>query len=172
MTLDGMILHLRHKVSIRAIITLRLVELQRLMKNVFFPVLDSTSTSCLLQPWFTGDSLKLRTLLNHNYFKFYIRDSYPRTKQIRWKFVAKNYMEVVAVIFIFSLISERIMYPVYNQFGSQFYEVGVKELLASVFNSMLPGLLCFLCGFYCILHSWMNAAAEILRWYFEDFLLS
>lgn len=91
------------------------------------------------------------------------RDEYPRTKQIRWKVVAKNYMEVVAVIFIFSLISERIMYPVYNQFGSQFYEVGVKELLASVFNSMLPGLLCFLCGFYCVLHSWMNAAAEMLR---------
>lgn len=91
------------------------------------------------------------------------RDEYPRTKQIRWKVVAKNYMEVIAVIFIFSLISERIMFPVYNQFGSQFYEIGVKELLASVFNSMLPGLLCFLCGFYCILHSWMNAAAELLR---------
>lgn len=91
------------------------------------------------------------------------RDEYPRTKQIRWNFVAKNYMEVTAVIFIYSLISERIMYPVYNQFGSQFYEIGVKELLASIFNSMLPGLLCFLCGFYCVLHSWMNAAAEILR---------
>lgn len=91
------------------------------------------------------------------------RDEYPRTKQIRWKVVAKNYMEVVAVIFIFSSISERIMFPVFNQFGSQFYEVGVKELLASVFNCMLPGLLCFLCGFYCVLHSWMNAAAEMLR---------
>ena len=91
------------------------------------------------------------------------RDEYPRTKQIRWHFVAKNYMEVTAVIFIYSLISERIMYPVYNQFGSKFYEIGLKELLASVFNSMLPGLLCFLCGFYCILHSWMNAAAELLR---------
>lgn len=91
------------------------------------------------------------------------RDEYPRTKQIRWKVVAKNYMEVVAVIFIYSLISERIMYPVYNQFGSKFYEIGIKELLASIFNSMLPGLLCFLCGFYCILHSWMNAAAELLR---------
>lgn len=91
------------------------------------------------------------------------RDEYPRTKKIRWNIVAKNYMEVIAVIFILSLVSERIMYPVYNQFGSKFYEIGVKELLASVFNSMLPGLLCFLCGFYCILHSWMNAAAELLK---------
>jgi sterol O-acyltransferase len=91
------------------------------------------------------------------------RDEYPRTKQIRWKFVAKNYGEVVAIIFIYSLVSERIMYPVYNQFGTKYYETGVKELMASVFNNMLPGLLCFLCGFYCILHSWMNAAAEMLR---------
>lgn len=91
------------------------------------------------------------------------RDEYPRTKQIRWNVVAKNYMEVIAVIFILSLVSERIMYPVFHQFGSKFYEIGLKELLASVFNSMLPGLLCFLCGFYCILHSWMSAAAELLR---------
>lgn len=91
------------------------------------------------------------------------RDEYPRTKQIRGRFVAKNFGEVTAVIFIYSLISERIMSPVFNQFGSKFYETGVKELLASVFNSMLPGLLCFLCGFYCILHSWMNAWAELLR---------
>lgn len=91
------------------------------------------------------------------------RDEYPRTKQVRARVVAKNFGEVTAVIFIYSLISERIMSPVYNQFGSQFYETGVKELLASVFNSMLPGLLCFLCGFYCILHSWMNAWAEMLR---------
>jgi sterol O-acyltransferase len=91
------------------------------------------------------------------------RDEYPRTKQIRWKFVAKNFLEVVAIIFIYSLISERIMYPVYNQFGSKFYNIEMKELLASVFNCMLPGLLCFLCGFYCILHSWQNAFAEMLR---------
>lgn len=91
------------------------------------------------------------------------RDEYPRTKQIRWKVVAKNYMEVIAVIFIFSLISERIMYPVFYKFGSTHHQVDFKDLLSSVFNSMLPGLLCFLCGFYCILHSWMNAAAELLR---------
>lgn len=91
------------------------------------------------------------------------RDEYPRTKQIRWKFVAKNFVEVIAVIFIYSLISERIMYPFYNQFGSQHYEIEMKELIASVFNCMLPGLLCFLCGFYCILHSWQNAFAEMLR---------
>lgn len=91
------------------------------------------------------------------------RDEYPRTKQIRWNFIVKCMIEVTAVIFIYSLISERIMYPVYNQFGSKQYEIGLKELVASVFNCMLPGLLCFLCGFYCILHSWQNAFAEILR---------
>lgn len=109
----------------------------------------------------------LTTFKQYTYFLFaptlIYRDEYPRTKHIRWNFVFKCFMEVLGVIFIIAFISERIMYPVYNQFGSEFHEVGVKELIASIFNAMLPGLLCFLCGFYCVLHSWMNAFAEVLR---------
>lgn len=109
----------------------------------------------------------LTTFKQYTYFLFaptlVYRDEYPRTKHIKWNFIVKCFIEVISIIFIMSFISERIMYPVYNQFGSQFYEVGVKELIASVFNAMLPGLLCFLCGFYCVLHSWMNAFAEFLR---------
>lgn len=91
------------------------------------------------------------------------RDEYPRTKQIRWRIVAVNYVEVLAVIFYMSFISESYMFPVYNQFGSQFQQIGLREFILSIFNSMLPGLLAFLCGFYLVLHSWMNAAAEMLR---------
>lgn len=114
-----------------------------------------------------NDKRPLPLFKHYLYFLFaptlVYRDEYPRTKQIRWSFVFKCLLEVLSVVFILSFISERFMYPVYNQFGSQFYEVGLKELLASVFNAMLPGLLCFLCGFYCVLHSWMNAFAELLR---------
>jgi sterol O-acyltransferase len=78
------------------------------------------------------------------------RDEYPRNRIIRWNFVFKCFLEVCSVIFIMSFISERFMYPLFHAFGSQFYEVGAKELMGSVFNSMLPGLLCFLIGFYCV----------------------
>lgn len=114
-----------------------------------------------------NDKRPLPTFKFFMYFLFaptlVYRDEYPRTKQIRWNFVAKCLIEVLSVIFILSFISERFMYPYYHQFGSQFYEVGLKEIVASIFNAMLPGLLCFLCGFYCVLHSWMNAFAEVLR---------
>ena len=38
-----------------------------------------------------------------------------------------------------------------------------KSLVLAVFGCMLPGTLVLLCGFYCLLHSWLNAFAEMLR---------
>ena len=81
---------------------------------------------------------------------------------IRWKVVFKNYAEVAAVIFYISFIFEQFMMPKYQSFG-QSQEIHIGQLVLSIFTSTMPGLLAFLCGFYCILHSWMNAAAEILR---------
>lgn len=114
-----------------------------------------------------NDKRPLPAFKHYLYFLFaptlVYRDEYPRSKQIRWSFVSKCMIEILSIIFILSFISERFMYPFYNQFGSQFYEIGLKELVGSMFNAMLPGLLCFLCGFYCVLHSWMNAFAELMR---------
>lgn len=78
------------------------------------------------------------------------RDEYPRSKHVRWNFIFKCCVEILSIIFILSFISERMFYPLYKTFGSEFYGVDVKELVGQVFNSMLPGLLCFLCGFYCV----------------------
>lgn len=38
-----------------------------------------------------------------------------------------------------------------------------KALVLAVFGCMLPGTLVLLCGFFCLLHSWLNAFAEMLR---------
>ena len=35
--------------------------------------------------------------------------------------------------------------------------------MLSVFNAMLPGTLVLVLGFFCILHSWLNAFAEMLK---------
>ncbi|KAG5671370.1 hypothetical protein PVAND_001571 [Polypedilum vanderplanki] len=109
----------------------------------------------------------LPTFRQFSYFLFaptlVYRDNYPRTQQIRWHFVLKCFLEVLSLLFILSFLFERTMQPTYSTFGSKFYEIGVKELTTSVFNSMLPGLLCFLCGFYGLLHAWQNAFAELLR---------
>lgn len=97
----------------------------------------------------------LPTFGQYSYFIFaptlIYRDNYPRISKINWDFVFKCFLEVLSVIFILSFIFERFMYPTYSRFGSKFYEIGVKELIISIFNSMLPGLFIFLCGFYCVI---------------------
>lgn len=84
-----------------------------------------------------------------------------RTKVIRWRVVVWSFTEVMLVIFYMAFIFERLLIPVFRQFGASPLEP--RALVLSVFGTMMPGTLAFLCGFYCLLHSWLNATAELLR---------
>ncbi|XP_043525846.1 sterol O-acyltransferase 1 isoform X1 [Frieseomelitta varia] len=88
------------------------------------------------------------------------QDRYPRAKNIRWNIVLNNFIEVITIIFFVALLYERLLYPNYRDFGKQ---VELGTLTLNVLSSMLPGILMFLCGFYLLLHCWMNAFAELLR---------
>lgn len=72
-----------------------------------------------------------------------------------------NLVEVIGVIFYTHFIFVRFLVPVFRQFGQK--PMTPKVLVLSVFGCMLPGTLALLCGFYCLLHSWMNAFAEMLQ---------
>lgn len=89
------------------------------------------------------------------------RDEYPRTKQIRWRVVARHALEVVGVIFYISFILERFLAPLFEKFGHA--KISSGSFVLSLFGSIMPGSLCFLCAFYSLLHAWMNGAAELLR---------
>lgn len=89
------------------------------------------------------------------------RDSYPRSNKIRWNVVLTNLVEVVVIIFIVAHLYEKLLYPNYRDFGKQ--SIDVVTLVLNIFGSMLPGVLLLFCGFYLLLHSWMNAFAELLR---------
>ncbi|XP_012138666.1 sterol O-acyltransferase 1 isoform X1 [Megachile rotundata] len=89
------------------------------------------------------------------------QDSYPRSKRIRWNVVLANFAEVVTIVFFVGFIYERLLYPIYRDFGKEPIELGM--LILNILSSMLPGILMFVCGFYCLLHCWMNAFAELLR---------
>lgn len=84
-----------------------------------------------------------------------------RAKKIRWNIVLTNFVEVLTIIFFVALLYERLLYPNYREFGKQPVELGTLTL--NILGSMLPGILMFLCGFYLLLHCWMNAFAELLR---------
>ncbi|XP_053685275.1 sterol O-acyltransferase 1 [Sabethes cyaneus] len=89
------------------------------------------------------------------------RDEYPRTKQIRWPVVFRHALEVLGVVFYISFIFERFLMPLFDRFGDA--QITAGNFVLALFGSIMPGSLSFLCGFYCLLHAWMNAAAELLR---------
>ncbi|XP_049948221.1 sterol O-acyltransferase 2-like [Schistocerca serialis cubense] len=98
------------------------------------------------------------------------RDSYPRTKEIRWKVVAWHLAEVCAVILFISITFERSLLPLFVDFGK--HPPCPRSLIAAVFGSMVPSLAVFLSCFYCVLHAWQNAFAEIMgfadRMFYKD----
>ncbi|XP_050092331.1 sterol O-acyltransferase 1 [Anopheles aquasalis] len=89
------------------------------------------------------------------------RDEYPRTKQIRWRIVARHALEMVGVIFYISFILERFLVPLFEKFGHA--KISSGSFVLSLFGSIMPGSLSFLCAFYSLLHAWMNGMAELLR---------
>ncbi|XP_069683829.1 sterol O-acyltransferase 1 isoform X2 [Periplaneta americana] len=93
------------------------------------------------------------------------RDDYPRTKEIRWKFVVWCFLEVIGVIFYVAFVFERFLIPIYRDFGLKSHRNTPlsESIVVGMFGSMMPSMLVMLCAFYCLLHSWMNAFAEMLR---------
>ncbi|EDW68201.1 sterol O-acyltransferase 1 [Drosophila virilis] len=89
------------------------------------------------------------------------RDSYPRTSHIRWKFALCRLMEMVAVAFLYAFIHERHINEHFGNFGKE--ALGASQIIVKLFGMMLPSAVIFLCGFYMILHSWLNFTSELLR---------
>ncbi|KAL6266953.1 hypothetical protein P5V15_000038 [Pogonomyrmex californicus] len=89
------------------------------------------------------------------------RDEYPRTKKIRWTVVARNFAEVGLAIFYLALIFERLIMPTFQVFGTR--HLDQKWFIRSIIETSIPGILYFVAGQYLLLHSWMNAWAEMLR---------
>lgn len=102
---------------------------------------------------------------NYLYFLFaptlVYRDEYPRTPQIRWRFLAGCLVEFFGVVLMQSCIFEFNLYPEFNSFGLRPHTPGT--LAASIFRTVLPATLLVVSGFYLLLHAWMNIWAEVLR---------
>ncbi|XP_028391906.1 sterol O-acyltransferase 1-like isoform X2 [Dendronephthya gigantea] len=89
------------------------------------------------------------------------RDSYPQTPKVRWKYVVSNFAQVVGCVFYTYYIFARFCVPVFRDTGKN--PPNLKSFVLSVFNAMLPGTLVLVLGFFCILHSWLNAFAEMMK---------
>ncbi|CAL8090580.1 unnamed protein product [Calicophoron daubneyi] len=90
------------------------------------------------------------------------RESYPRTQNIRWSYVATNLLLTWGCVLLIYYVLARSFFVEFVNFGST-HEYGFREhILDLTINSLNGGLVMF--GvFFASLHSWFNAFAEMLR---------
>jgi len=98
-----------------------------------------------------------------NYFEFLwlptliYQTSYPRTVVRRWSFVFKRFGEVALCIVYIYAVWVRYCAPTVQELQ------GAPDifLVLAIFKFMMPGIAVSLLGFFMILHSWLNAFAEL-----------
>eukprot|EP01121_Diplochlamys_sp_Union-15-3_P009209 TRINITY_DN2497_c0_g1_i2.p1 TRINITY_DN2497_c0_g1~~TRINITY_DN2497_c0_g1_i2.p1 ORF type:complete len:562 (-),score=61.64 TRINITY_DN2497_c0_g1_i2:13-1668(-) len=95
------------------------------------------------------------------------RSSYPRTPRIRWSKVVHHLLETGSCTFYTYVVFDRYCVPEYRKTGQEPYSF--QTFVLSIFSSMLPATLVFLLGFFGILHSWLNAFAEITQFADREF---
>lgn len=89
------------------------------------------------------------------------RDQYPRNATIQWDFVLKMFGQVLACMLYVYYIVVRFCIPTYENLNQN--EITLPIFISVLFNSIMPGSLFLLLGFYGFLHCWLNAFAEMLR---------
>uniref|UniRef100_A0A3B5LQC6 O-acyltransferase n=1 Tax=Xiphophorus couchianus TaxID=32473 RepID=A0A3B5LQC6_9TELE len=108
---------------------------------------------------------KDKTISQYLYFLFaptlIYRDKYPRNPVTRWGYVAAKLLQVLGCLFYTYYIFVRLCIPQFRSISLQLFNL--RAMVLCVFNSILPGVLVLLLGFFAFLHCWLNAFAEMLR---------
>ncbi|XP_065193592.1 sterol O-acyltransferase 1-like [Sycon ciliatum] len=98
------------------------------------------------------------------------RDNYPRTEHTRWTYVISNMGQVAGCLLYVYYIFVRFCVPVFSETGRQPWNT--RTFILGVMNCMLPSTMVFVLGFFSILHSWLNAFAEMMgfadRMFYKD----
>ncbi|XP_074108689.1 sterol O-acyltransferase 1 isoform X1 [Cotesia typhae] len=144
--------------------TIVLMEQVRLIMKIHAFV-RSTVPSIFNRKLHDGSEDLIPKFNKFSYFMFaptlIYQDNYPRTKKIRWRVAAKYFLEAVFTILFISLMFERFVLPAYKDFGREPFNL--HTFSSRIVSTALPGMIIFLCGFYCLLHAWMNGCAELMR---------
>lgn len=89
------------------------------------------------------------------------QDKYPMTDRIRWDVVRKNFFQCfVTGCYIFLMVVHFAL-PVTEKFAQEHYTI--RDFIRTTFTFMIPAGACLFLGFYLILHCWLNAWAEMMR---------
>eukprot|EP01116_Phalansterium_solitarium_P000205 TRINITY_DN10118_c0_g1_i2.p1 TRINITY_DN10118_c0_g1~~TRINITY_DN10118_c0_g1_i2.p1 ORF type:complete len:617 (-),score=211.83 TRINITY_DN10118_c0_g1_i2:633-2483(-) len=99
-----------------------------------------------------------------NYFEYLwmpclvYQTSYPRNSKIDWWFATRSIVEAFMCIFYIYAVFDRYCVPYLHEMVGSY-----GALSLGIFKLMLPGIALSMLAFYLLLHSWMNAFAEVTR---------
>ncbi|KAK2504026.1 hypothetical protein MC885_012399 [Smutsia gigantea] len=89
------------------------------------------------------------------------RETYPRTPNVRWNYVAKNFAQALGCVLYACFILGRLCVPVFANMSREPFST--RALVLSIMHATLPGIFLLLLIFFAFLHCWLNAFAEMLR---------
>lgn len=98
--------------------------------------------------------------------------NYPRTKRVRWRYLAKKITGIFGIIFLMILVAQNSMYPLVQKAIASRSLPYIEKSKAYVFiliDMIPPFLLLYLLTFFLIWDAILNALAELTRFADRDF---
>jgi diacylglycerol O-acyltransferase-1 len=88
---------------------------------------------------------------------------YPRSPRIRWTFLMKRIGEVFGLSIIIWFVTMQYASPLLHNSLEKIQQLDIISMIERVLKLSTISLFCWLCGFYALFHSFLNALAEITR---------
>ncbi|KAF2191495.1 hypothetical protein K469DRAFT_656439 [Zopfia rhizophila CBS 207.26] len=94
---------------------------------------------------------------------------YPRNTHIRWPFVFKRSLEVVGLSIVIWIASAQYAAPLLQNSLDNILTLDLVSIVERIMKLSTISLFCWLCGFYALFHSFLNALAEVMRFGDREF---
>jgi diacylglycerol O-acyltransferase-1 len=94
---------------------------------------------------------------------------YPRTEKIRWGFVFRRVLETIGLSIVIWIASAQYAAPLLRNSLDTVYELDLVSILERVLKLSTISLFCWLCGFFALFQSSLNALAEVMRFGDREF---
>ncbi|KAF2015276.1 hypothetical protein BU24DRAFT_421576 [Aaosphaeria arxii CBS 175.79] len=94
---------------------------------------------------------------------------YPRTTTIRWGFVLRCMVEVAALSIVVWIASAQYAAPLLQNSLDKIFQLDFVSITERVMKLSTISLFCWLCGFFALFQSFMNALAEVMKFGDREF---
>ncbi|VDM60301.1 unnamed protein product [Angiostrongylus costaricensis] len=119
-------------------------------------------------------TLQWPTIEQYVYFmfcpSFIYRDEYPRSHSRCLKKASVHFFHCFILIEFVNLQFTQYVFPWLASLDYPY--LSLTEIVTALFAGILPGMLCLICLFYGLLHSWLNGFAELMRFGDRQFYLN